>query len=89
MAVITDFGNEKDIHPTPKQPVGERLSLAARAQTYGEKIVYSGPLFKEMKVDGDKATLAFDHVGGGLIAKELVPTDDGRTKSEPTAPPGA
>jgi sialate O-acetylesterase len=33
MAVITDYGHERDIHPTPKRPVGERLSLAARAQT--------------------------------------------------------
>ena len=41
-----------------------------------------------MKVDGGKAALAFDHVGGGLIAKELVPT----TTAEPNrsaAPPGA
>ena len=75
MAVITDVGHEMDIHPTPKQPVGERLSLAARALSYGEKIVYSGPAFKEMKVDGGKATLQFDHVGGGLVAKELAPTD--------------
>src|SRR5262249_52755915 len=44
MAVITDAGDETDIHPTPKQPVGERLSLSARAQTYGEKIEYSGPM---------------------------------------------
>ena len=29
MAVITDYGNEYDIHPTPKRPVGERLALAA------------------------------------------------------------
>jgi sialate O-acetylesterase len=28
-----------------------------------------------MKVNGDKAVLSFDHVGGGLVAKELVPTD--------------
>ena len=75
MAVITDYGHERDIHPTPKRPVGERLSLAARAQTYGEKIVYAGPAFKGMKVNGSKAVLSFDHVGGGLVAKELVPTD--------------
>jgi sialate O-acetylesterase len=74
MAVITDLGHEMDIHPTPKQPVGERLSRIARAQVYGEKIVYSGPMFKEMKADGNKAVLSFDH-GEGLIAKELVPTD--------------
>jgi sialate O-acetylesterase len=74
MAVITDAGNEFDIHPTPKQPVGERLSLCARALTYGEKIPYSGPMYKSAKFDGDKATVSFNHVGGGLVAKKLVPT---------------
>jgi sialate O-acetylesterase len=74
MAVIVDYGNEYDIHPTPKQPVGERLSLNARALTYGEKIEYSGPMYKSMKVAGDKAILMFDHTGGGLVAKKLVPT---------------
>ena len=74
MAVITDFGNEYDIHPTPKRPVGERLALAARAQTYGEKIVYSGPMYKGVKFEDNKAILSFDHIGGGLVSKELVPT---------------
>ena len=73
-AVITDFGSEWDIHPTPKRPVGERLALAARARTYGENIVYSGPMYKSVKFEGNKAILSFDHVGGGLIAKELAPT---------------
>ena len=52
VAVITDFGDEGDIHPSPKRPVGERLALAARATTYGEKIVYSGPMYKSVKFDG-------------------------------------
>jgi sialate O-acetylesterase len=69
MAVITDVGMKDDIHPTNKLPVGERLALAARAQVYNEKIVYSGPMFKNMKVKGNTATLSFDHVGGGLEAK--------------------
>lgn len=73
-AVITDFGNEYDIHPTPKQPVGERLALIAEATVYGEKVEYSGPVFKEMKVEGNKAILSFTHLGGGLVAKELEPT---------------
>jgi sialate O-acetylesterase len=74
MAVITDFGNVQDIHPTPKQPVGERLSLAARAQTYGEKVEDSGPMYKGLKVEGNKAVLNFDHTGGGLLSKELAET---------------
>src|SRR5205085_6556142 len=70
IAVITDVGDEKDIHPKPKQPVGERLALAAAGIAYDKKIEYSGPAFKEMKVEGDKAVLTFDHAGGGLVVKD-------------------
>jgi sialate O-acetylesterase len=69
MAVITDVGDEKDIHPKQKEPVGVRLGLAARALAYGQKIEYSGPVYDSMKVDGDKVVLSFKHVGGGLVAK--------------------
>lgn len=70
MAVTTDYGDANDIHPKQKEPVGNRLSLAARALAYGEKIVYSGPLYQEMKAAGDKAWISFSHVGGGLAAKD-------------------
>ena len=82
VAVITDFGNEYDIHPLPKQQVGERLALDARALTYGEKIEYSGPEFKSAKFDGDKAIVTFDHVAGGLVAKKLAPTLVRESKSK-------
>jgi sialate O-acetylesterase len=84
MAVITDCGDEADIHPTPKKPIGERLALAARAQTYGEKIVYSGPMFKSANFADGKAVLAFDHVGGGLVTKELIGTPSRNPKAAPT-----
>jgi sialate O-acetylesterase len=80
MAVITDFGNEYDIHPTPKRPVGDRLALVARARTYGEKIVYSGPMSKTVKFDGRNAVLTFEHVGSGLVTKEMVPTLERKNK---------
>ena len=69
MAVTMDIGNVKDIHPRNKQDVGKRLGLAARAIAYGEKLVYSGPIYKSMKSDGRRIVLHFDHVGGGLVAK--------------------
>jgi sialate O-acetylesterase len=70
MAVITDVGEENDIHPTRKTPVGARLALAARAIAYGEPIEYSGPEYTGMEVDGSSIVLKFKHLGGGLEAKE-------------------
>ena len=70
MAVTTDVGDATDIHPTRKEPVGQRLALAARALAYGEKIEYSGPLYQSMTAKGDKIALSFTHVGGGLVAKD-------------------
>ena len=69
MAVTIDIGDQKDIHPRNKQDVGKRLALAARKVAHGEDIVYSGPMYKELKVVDGKAHVAFDHVGGGLKAE--------------------
>jgi sialate O-acetylesterase len=70
MVVTTDVGNERDIHPTRKEPVGARLALSARAVAYGEKLEYSGPVFASMKLEADRAILSFTHVGGGLVARD-------------------
>ncbi len=80
MAVLTDIGDAKDIHPKNKQDVGERLALWALAKDYGKKgIVYSGPMLKDAKIDGSRMILSFDHVGSGLMVgrKEgLAPTQE-------------
>ncbi len=68
MAVTTDVGDAKNIHPTAKEPVGQRLALAARALAYGEKIEFSGPLYASMDTKGGKAVVSFTHVGSGLVA---------------------
>jgi sialate O-acetylesterase len=70
MAVITDIGEEKDVHPKKKEPVGGRLALAARVIAYGEAIVGSGPEYASMEVKGDRAVLHFKNVGQGLEAKD-------------------
>ncbi|MEY8706540.1 sialate O-acetylesterase [Bacteroides faecichinchillae] len=69
MAVAIDIGEEADIHPKNKQEVGRRLALAARAQTYGEKIPYSGPMYRNYKIEGNKIRINFSHVNGGLKTK--------------------
>ncbi len=64
---LADIGNPHDVHAKNKKDVGERLALWALAKDYGKKnLVYSGPLFKDMKVEGSKIRIAFDSVGSGL-----------------------
>jgi sialate O-acetylesterase len=70
MVVTVDVGDAEDIHPRQKEPVGARLALAARALAYGERIIYSGPVFRTCKFEGGRAVLFFDHVGSGLVAKD-------------------
>jgi len=74
MAVTVDIGNRTDIHPKNKQDVGKRLGLWALAKDYGKKdLVYSGPLYKSMKVKDDAVTISFNHVGGGLVSRDDKP----------------
>ncbi|MBP87131.1 MAG: sialate O-acetylesterase [Planctomycetaceae bacterium] len=78
MAVITDLvDNIADIHPRNKVDVGDRLALWALAKSYGKSdVLYSGPLYKSMKVEGDKIRINFAHVG------ESLKTRDGKAITE-------
>ena len=74
MAVTVDIGNPYDIHPTNKQDVGKRLALWALAKDYCRRdLVYSGPLYKSMKIKRNKAVISFDHVGTGLKSRDGKP----------------
>ncbi|MEI6678064.1 MAG: sialate O-acetylesterase [Mariniphaga sp.] len=66
MANIIDAGDADNIHPTDKQIVGYRLSLAARKVAYGENLVYTGPTYREMKTEKNKIYITFDHTGKGF-----------------------
>jgi sialate O-acetylesterase len=66
-AVIIDVGEAKDIHPKNKEAVGQRLALAAEKVAYGKDVVFSGPTYQTMTVEGNKARLKFDNVGTGLV----------------------
>lgn len=76
MAVINDIGNLKNIHPKNKQDVGHRLALWALAKTYGVKdLVYSGPLYESMEINGKKALIHFKYAETGLMKKGKELTD--------------
>ncbi|TGE15922.1 sialate O-acetylesterase [Hymenobacter elongatus] len=71
MAVALDLGDPNDIHPRNKQPVGERLALAARRVAYHDSgVVASGPLLQAMRVQGNTVRLRFSQTGGGLVLKD-------------------
>jgi sialate O-acetylesterase len=69
-AVIIDIGEAYDIHPRNKQDVGLRLAISALKVAYGKDVVYSGPVYQSMKVEGNKVVLSFANTGTGLITKD-------------------
>jgi sialate O-acetylesterase len=74
MSVNMDIGIANDWHFPNKPEAGHRLALPARAKVYGEAgLVYSGPFYVSKSIAGDKVTLSFDHVGGGLMARDAGP----------------
>ncbi len=70
MAVTTDIGNPTDIHPRNKQDVGKRLAAVALNKVYQQNNVFSGPMYKSMKVEGNTVRLSFTETGSGLMAKD-------------------
>ena len=87
MAVLSDIGNRKDVHPKNKFDAGNRLALWALAKDYpstklrtGGKaadLVYSGPLYKSVEFKDGKAIVSFDHAKGLKAAKKKSPQDMG------------
>jgi sialate O-acetylesterase len=63
-AVTTDVGDSGNIHPGRKQEVGRRLARVALARTYGQKILDSGPVFKEAIREGVGYRVSFTMTGG-------------------------
>ncbi len=49
--------------------MGHRLALGAEAIAYGQRVEYSGPMYRSMTVRDKQAVLRFTHLGGGLVAR--------------------
>jgi sialate O-acetylesterase len=70
MATIIDIGEADDIHPTNKQDVGKRLALSAYKIAYGKDIVYTGPTYESMKIEGNKVYIKLSNTGSGLDVRD-------------------
>ena len=74
MACLMDAGEPHNIHPGNKKAAGERLAYQALVKTYGMTgLECSGPVLKEMEIEGSVVKLTFDHANQGLttFGKEL------------------
>lgn len=84
MAVTSDIGNPKDVHPREKLKVGHRLACWALDQQYGHDILASGPLFKEYRIKNKHLEISFDYddelqtVGGSPLRGFEYLTLDGQ-----------
>ena len=66
LATSYHTGEWNDIHPLNKKDLAATLLLGARKLCYGEKVDAMGPVYREMKIDGDRIILYFDEARGGL-----------------------
>lgn len=69
MAVITDAGDERDIHPRDKKTVGERLAAQALARDYHRPVAPQGPEPSAVSIRGKEVVVRFRHTHGGLQAR--------------------
>ena len=70
VTIDTDKTEPAQLHSGNKQDVGQRLALAALGMVYGKNIIYSGPIYESMSIEGNKIRLKFKHGGDGLMVKD-------------------
>ena len=65
MAVAIDAGEWNDIHPLDKMTAAKRLALAAYKVAYGEDVISSGPVYKDMVKEGNRIIVRFRNLPEG------------------------
>jgi sialate O-acetylesterase len=84
MATTIDLGDADNLHPPDKLYVGRRLALVARHVAYGQDLVYSGPMYNSMTIEGDRIRLTFQNTGSGLAIGVPPPSSDGKVQLVPS-----
>ncbi len=70
MAVTTDIGDPKNVHPKNKQELGSRLAAIALNNVYGLTQICNGPVYDSVSFTNGEALLYFHSTGKGLLAKD-------------------
>lgn len=69
-----DLGDEKNVHPKDKLPVGQRLALLAERDTLGMDVEAQGPVLKSVERKGDRLVVYFDHADGLKTTDDAAPS---------------
>lgn len=72
MAVSSDHGDARDVHPRNKRPVGERLARLALKNSYGYDLEADGPAVSYVIAAPGRLILTFDHADGLTTANSLA-----------------
>ena len=75
VVLLTDAGEENNIHPMDKKVVADRFLYWALAKTYNMKgFGFCGPIYKYLEIKGKEITVKFDYAETGLttFGKELL-----------------
>ena len=64
LAVTMGLGEDNDLHPVTKKPVGERLALWAAHIKYGYNGEYTGPVALAAAAEGDSVKVVLGHADG-------------------------
>lgn len=69
LIITQDVADSNSVHYTNKEPIGERAKNAALSLVYNKPRIYLGPIFKSMKVEGNRAIIEFYNASNGLVVK--------------------
>ncbi|MBL8360993.1 MAG: family 43 glycosylhydrolase [Rubrivivax sp.] len=69
MAVLTDAGDDGDLHPRDKRTVGERFAVLARRLLEDGRAGPAGPVMQQVQREGPSLVATFDDHGLGLVTR--------------------
>jgi sialate O-acetylesterase len=67
MIVAADCGEEKDVHPRGKKPIGERLAIITLEDVYKKSVKGHSPMYSGYEIKDNKIIISFDYIKDGEL----------------------